>query len=83
MKYEPDEQAALLGKLQQDTPNNHEQENYYREITQSILSGETKKFFLIGQWEDNTSEEDFSIYQVKFFDSSWLCKHRISGNKLS
>lgn len=49
MKYDPAEQLDLLTKLQFDTPNNEEQEIFYREIVHAIRFIETHKFFLLGQ----------------------------------
>ena len=49
MKYDPNDQATLLQKLQLNTPNNVEQEIHFQQITNAIEQGETQKFFLIGQ----------------------------------
>ena len=49
VKYDPVQQNALLEKLQRDTPNNEEQEEFYQAIVNAIKHIETFKFFLLGQ----------------------------------
>jgi GTPase SAR1 family protein len=49
LKYNAEEQGLLLQQLNQRTPNNHEQEEIFQEIVESINSNETMKYFIQGQ----------------------------------